>query len=79
MGCYSDTTFKGSDIISNLNGGEDGFFGMAQGQTWYSELVQVQAYYYKSRPLLANLPIDQKTETFYVFTSSRGLHVVQSK
>ena len=79
MGCYSDTTFKGRDIISDLNGGEDGFFGMAQGQTWYSELVQVQAYYYKSRPLLANLPIDQKTETFYVFTSSRGLHAVQSK
>ena len=79
VGCYSDTTFKVRDIISDLNGGEDGFFGMAQGQTWYSELVQVQAYYYKSRPLLANLPVGQKSDTFYVFTSPTGLNVRQSK
>lgn len=77
VGCYGDTTFKGSDIISDLNGGEDGFFGMAQGQTWYSELLQVQAYYYKSRPLLANLPVDQKIETFNVVTSPTGLYVMQ--
>ncbi len=79
LGCYSDATFKGSNIISDLNGGEDGFFAMAQGQTWYSELVQGQAHYSKSRPLLANLPVDQKSETFNALTSPMGLYVVPSK
>ncbi len=79
MGCYSDAAFKGSNIISDLNGGEDGFFRMAQGQTWYAELVQVQADYSKSRPILANLPVGKKTETFNVFTSPMGFYVEQSK
>ena len=72
VGCHSVTMLTDKDTRSDLNGGEDGFFTMVQGQTWYAELVQAQAYYSNSAPLLANLRIGQKTETFYVFTPPKA-------
>jgi hypothetical protein len=78
-GCYSDATFQGGDIMSDLNGGEDGFFRMAQGYTLYAQLVQVQAYYSRPVFLVANLPVGQKSGTFNVFTSQEGLHAVPLK
>jgi len=72
VGCHSVTMLTDKDTRSDLNGGEDGFFTMVQGQTWYAELVQAQAYYSKAAPLLANLHVGQKTETFYVFTPPKA-------
>lgn len=72
LGCHSVATLTDKDSLSDLNGGEDGFFTMVQGQTWYAELLQAQAYYSESAPLLANLHIGQTTETFHVFTSPKA-------
>jgi len=72
LGCHSVAMLTDRDTRSGLNGGEDGFFTMVQRQTWYAELVQAQAYYSNSAPLLANLRVGQKTETFHVFTSPKA-------
>jgi hypothetical protein len=67
------------DTQSDLNGGEDAFFTMLKGQAWFAELIQAQAYYSKPIFVLANLPVGQKSETFYVYTRPEGLSVEPSK
>lgn len=78
-GCYTDATFQNKLTLSELNGGEDSFFAAVQGHPWYSQLVEAQAQYSKPIPVLANLPVGQKTETIYVYTTPQGLSVVDSK
>ena len=78
-GCYSDTTLKKILALSDLNGGEDSFFATVQEHTWYSQLVEAQAHNSKPIFVLANLPVNQKTETIDVFTSPNGLYKVPSQ
>ena len=78
-GCYSDTTLKNKLALSDLNGGEDSFFATVQEYTWYSQLVEAQAHYSKPISVLANLPVGQTIETFYVYTTPKGLSVLPSK
>ena len=72
LGCHSVAMLTDSDTRPGLNGGEDGFFTMVQRQNLYAELVQAKAYYSNSAPLLANLRVGQKTETFDVFTPPKA-------
>ena len=78
-GCYSDTTLKKILALSDLNGGEDSFFATVQEHTWYSQLVEAQAHNSKPIFVLANLPVNQKTEAIDVFTSPNGLYKVPSQ
>ncbi len=76
-GCYNDAKFKEKLALSNLNGGQDNFFRMVQGQAWYSWLVE--AHYSKPIFLLANLPIGQKSKSYNMSTSQKEPNVVPSK